>query len=334
MTQKTRLKLGVMAIDGTMLSTLAAALDTLRVAQKLAEIRDPANAPRFETVLVSARGASRIASTNGLEVHGVVPCPDDLDVLLVPGIMHDSPADLVARVQSYEAERALLSAQQLRGVRIAGSCSGGFLLAEAGLLDGRRATVSWWLAAMFRHRYPKVRLEADEILVDDRGVATAGAATAVQLLLLRLIAEIGGEGLAQNTARILLIDAERQSQAPYVSEALMAQPRTSLSERAEKFLQKELHRDISVGELAGHVGASERSLLRHFRSHYGASPIAHIQRLRVERAKALLETTHLSFEEIVERCGYTDASSFRKLFKRATTLTPADYRHRFALRAQ
>ena len=96
----------------------------------------------------------------------------------------------------------------------------------------------------------------------------------------------------------------------------------------------ELHRDISVGGLAGHVGASERSLLRHFRSHYGASPIAHIQRLRVERAKALLETTHLSFEEIVERCGYTDASSFRKLFKRATTLTPADYRHRFALRAQ
>ena len=96
MTQKTRLKLGVLAIDGTMLSTLAAALDTLRVAQKLAEIRDPANAPRFETMLVSARGASRIASTNGLEVHGVVACPDDLDVLLVPGIMHDSPADLVA----------------------------------------------------------------------------------------------------------------------------------------------------------------------------------------------------------------------------------------------
>jgi transcriptional regulator GlxA family with amidase domain len=97
-------------------------------------------------VLVSARGATRIGSTHGLEVHGVVACPDDLDVLLVPGIMHDSPADLVARVQSYEPERALLAAQQLRGVHIAGSCSGGFLLAEAGLLDGRRATVSWWLS--------------------------------------------------------------------------------------------------------------------------------------------------------------------------------------------
>ncbi len=327
-------KLGVLALDGAMLSTLATALDTLRVAQKLAEIRDPQNAPRFETMLVSARGATSVTTVHGLEVHGVVATPDDLDVLLVPGIMHESPGDLLSRVASYDKERELVAAQQLRGVRIAASCSGGFLLAAAGLLDGRRATTSWWLAAAFRQCFPKVRLEADQILVDDRGVATSGAATAVQQLLLRLIAANGGEALAQSVARVLLIDPERQSQAPYVSEALIAQPRTSLSERAEKFLHRELHRDISVGELAEHVGASERSLLRHFRAHYGASPIAHIQRLRVERAKALLESTHLTFDEIVERCGYTDTSSFRKLFKRATTLTPADYRQRFALRAQ
>ncbi len=75
-------------------------------------------------------------------------------------------------------------------------------------------------------------------------------------------------------------------------------------------------------------------MLRHFKAHYGLSPLEHIQRLRVERAKALLETTHLSFDEVVERCGYNDVSSFRKLFKRATTLTPADYRERFRLRAR
>ena len=150
--------------------------------------------------------------------------------------------------------------------------------------------------------------------------------------MLRLVARVGGEELAQQTARMLLIDTERQSQAPYVSQALMERPRDSLTEKAERFLRHELHREVSVNELARHCGTSERSLLRHFRSHHGITPLAHIQHLRVERAKALLETTHLSFEEIVERCGYSDSASFRKLFKRATAITPGDYRERYRLR--
>jgi transcriptional regulator GlxA family with amidase domain len=154
----------------------------------------------------------------------------------------------------------------------------------------------------------------------------------MQSLILRLIADVGGEALAQQTARMLLVDADRQSQSPYVNQALIERPRHSLSERAEHYLMSELHTDLSVSRLADHVGTSERSLLRHFRTQYGVSPLARIQHLRVERAKALLETSQLSFDEIVERCGYSDVSSFRKLFKRATTLTPADYRERFRLR--
>ena len=127
-----------------------------------------------------------------------------------------------------------------------------------------------------------------------------------------------------------LSGGERQMLA--VGRALMAKPRSSLSEKAEKFLNHELHHEISVSQLAEHCGTSERSLLRHFRAHLGVSPVEHIQHLRVERAKALLETTHLSFDEIVERCGYSDSASFRKLFKRATAITPGDYRERYRLR--
>ena len=90
---------------------------------------------------------------------------------------------------------------------------------------------------------------------------------------------------------------------------------------------------LCIATRAERWGTSERSLGRQVPQHYGTSPLAHIQHLRVERAKALLETTLLSFDEIVERCGYSDASSFRKLFKRATSLTPADYRERFRMRA-
>jgi transcriptional regulator GlxA family with amidase domain len=328
-----RLRMGVLAIDGCMLSSIACAADTLRVAQRLAEIRNPVSAPRLETVICSARGSERVSMSTGLEMSGVVPIPEDLDVLLIPGLMHSSPQHLHDRCIELQPEIDAIRRLQARGVRIAASCSGTFLLAQAGLLDGRRTTTSWWLAAAFRHYYPRVLLDAERMLIDDDGVISTGGATAVLTLALRLIGEYAGETLAMQTSRMMNFDADRQSQAPYVSLAMMERPRSSMTERAERFLQTSLHADISVSGLAEHCGTSERSLLRHFRAHYGATPLEHIQRLRVERAKALLETTLLSFEEIMERCGYSDVSSFRKLFKRATTLTPANYRERFRLRA-
>jgi len=326
-----RLRLGILAFDGAMLSSIATTGDTLRVAQTLANIRQP-GALTLETIVFGARGQRSIQTSTGLELGGLAPVPDDIDLLLLPGIMHRSPGELVERVLGQPNEIALIRELHLRGTQVAGSCSGSFLLAESGLLDGHRATTSWWLAAAFRLRYPAVLLEADAMVVEDNGMYTSGGASSIQSLMLRLIAQTGGEELAQQTARLLLIDMERQSQAPYVSQALMERPRSSLTEKAEQFLQSRLHHEISVGELAEFCGTSERSLLRHFRTYHGLSPLAHIQRLRVERAKALLETTHLSFDEIVERCGYSDSASFRKLFKRDTAMTPADYRERFRLR--
>jgi transcriptional regulator GlxA family with amidase domain len=303
------------------------------VAGKLAQIRLHEKAPRMESVVFHAGGAGSVATSTGLTLGNLAAEPGRIDLLLVPGLMHSSPHELVQDVQSRGAELALLRDLHRRGTRIAAACSGTFLLAASGLLDGRRATTSWWLGAAFRQHFPAVRLEADAMLVDDGDLLTSGGATALQGLVLRLIEEAGGHELAQQTARMLLVDRERQSQAPYVSQALIERPRNSLSERAHSYINKQLHREISVARLAEHCGTSERSLLRHFRSEHGTSALEYIQHQRIERAKALLETSHLSFEEIVERCGYLDVSSFRKLFKRSTSLTPADYRERFRLRA-
>jgi transcriptional regulator GlxA family with amidase domain len=326
-----RFRLGILAAEGCMMSSIASASDTLRVAQALATIRAPNGGLALETVVFGARGQDAIRLAGGLSLGGL-GVPEDLDMLLIPGMMHTSPHDLVERIAAMQPEMDLIRALHLRGVAIAGSCSGALLLAETGLLDGHRATCSWWLASAFRHRYPAVTLESDAMVVEDGALMTAGGACSLQPMMLRLVARLGGEELAQQTARMLLIDTQRQSQAPYVSEALMQKPRNSLSEKAEQFLMHQLHEDVSVSQLAEHCGTSERSLLRHFRSHLGVTPQAHIQHLRVERAKALLETTHLSFDEIVERCGYSDSASFRKLFKRATAITPGDYRERFRLR--
>ncbi|TXK60964.1 GlxA family transcriptional regulator [Alkalisalibacterium limincola] len=324
--------LGVLGLDEMMLSSLAVPVDMLRVAEQVARSRDPGTGLRLSTVLVSASGPRQIPTVGGQKVAALDAASTPIDTLLVPGVMHVGGSDLIGRLAGLDREIALLQSLHARGVPLASACSGGFLLGEAGVLDGRRATTSWWLDRAFRKRFPRVRLQVEEILVEDGTVTTTGAATAVDQYMLQLVARVGGADLARQASRILLIDADRQSQAPYISRALEERPRHSLTERAERFVQRELHRELSVSELAAHCGTSERSLLRRFHSEYGLSPLAHIQRLRVERAKALLETTHLSFEEVMERCGYRDVSSFRKLFKRATRMTPADYRERFRLR--
>ena len=172
-----RLRIGILVHDGCMLSSIASASDCLRVAQTLAEIRAPNSGLKMDTVLFGARGQERIRTSTGIEVGGLAATvPEDIDLLLLPGIMHNSPHDLAMRVQAMQPEMEVMRKLHLRGVEIAGTCSGGYLLAESGLLDGHRATCSWWLAASFRERYPRVRLEADAMVVEDNGMTTAGGA--------------------------------------------------------------------------------------------------------------------------------------------------------------
>ena len=329
----TALRLGILVLDGVMMSSIATPSDALRVADKLAQLRFGATAPKFETHLISARGQTSVQTSGGVGLSGIVAPGIDPDVLLVPGIMYDGAGKLLAHCAELDVELEFIRAMHLRGVALAASCSGTFILATSGLLDGRAATTSWWLAAAFRQAFPQIDLQSDAMLIESGNITTTGGASAVLDFVLRQVARTTGPELAQQTAKLLLVDPDRQSQAPFVSAALIEKPRTSLTEKIERFLAKEMHRPLSVAEIAEHVGTSERTLLRHFQTQYGEGPLAHLQRLRIERAKALLETSRLSFDEIVERCGYSDSAGFRKLFKRETHLTPADYRSRFSLRA-
>lgn len=327
-----RLRLGVLALDGMVLSLAVGALDVLEIARAVARRREPHGpAPELVGHLLSARGARTLATPSGVRVE--VPAWNDapIDLLMVPGMLLGHGQSL--QPAAYVAELALIRRYRAQGVRVAAACSGTLLLALSGVLDGHAATTSWWLAAEFQRRFPAVRLQPDAMVVDDGEVLTSGAGSAYYGLLLNEIARAVDPDLAQATARVLLVDAGRQSQAPYVSQALLDRPRHSLSERIERAARELAEPELTVAALAARCGVSERSLLRHFRQHYGASAQAWLQQRRIERACALLESTLLSLDEVVERCGYSDTASFRKLFKRQTTLTPAEWRNRFRLRA-
>lgn len=210
---------------------------------------------------------------------------------------------------------------------VAASCYGTFVLAESGRLDGRPATTPWWLADAFRQRYPRVRLDADQALVDAGSALTAGAMTAHVDLSLHVLRRLFGAPLARQVAGIMLIDGARRSQRPFKS--LPQRFADPLVDAAAVWMSRHAARDFSTQELAAALAVSYRTLHRRFAAAAGMPPLAYLQALRIEHARELLETTRDSVERIVETVGYHDSSAFRRLFARQVGLTPAEYRQRF-----
>jgi len=327
-------RIAILAYEGCLASSVVGPLDLFGIANTLAAFRPGGSARRIAPVLCSIDGG-RVRASSGLALATRRLASLGCDQVFVAGLDHGHAADLEERLKPLREVSAALAALAGRGLPIAVTCSGAFLLAESGALDGRRATTSWWLTPLFRRKYPKVLLQPEQVLVEDGPFLTAGAVTSCFDLALRVVSRSAGSALAQQVARVMLIDPLRQSQAPYVMSALLERPRARIAERADRWLQRQLHRPFEIAELARHCSVSVRTLLRRFHEAHGATPVRYAQRLRVERAKALLETTRLSFDEIVERCGFQDASAFRKLFRSVTCMTPREYQARFRLiRAQ
>lgn len=324
----------MLAPEGAQASGLTAPLDAFRVANALYQRSHPGAAEPFVLDLVSAHGRPELALAGGLRLHGVGVLSEHTQVLIVPGLEYRDSQDLLQRARQLRAEQQLIRLAHARGATIAGSCSGTFLMAASGILDGQRATTSWWLAPAFARSFTQIMLDAQALVVELDGLITAGAVTAMFSVVLRLIERHMGAELAQHTARMLLVDYERQSQAPFVVEAMLQRQRTPFSEKVEGFLRSRLQEELSIEQLAMHCAMSTRTLLRRFQDVHQRSPQAYLQELRVARAKALLESTLLDLPQILQQCGYSDVASFRKLFKRLTGLTPTQYRSRFRLRGR
>jgi transcriptional regulator GlxA family with amidase domain len=309
--------------------TTVAIVDTFSVANAMSRLRPASEHILFDTEWVSPSGGT--VSCGGGMVFPTRPLQAGaLDVLIVPGMLNGDLRPLLEG--GLETECLALRRFAEGGGLLASSCSGSFLLARAGLLDGRRATTSWWLNGLFRKHFPAVELDTDELVVWDKPVLSSGAITSYVDLGLWLIAHFGGELLRQMSAKVMAADSNRSSQAPYISEAIMAGSGHALVERARRWLNGHMDQEWSMTELAGHCNTSPRTLLRRFQKAVGLSPVQYTQQLRVERAKSLLESTMLSLEDITGRCGYANVSTFSTVFKRWAQVTPREYRSRFGLR--
>lgn len=325
-------RIGILVFPDCGGSSAVVPFDVFTIANTLSRYRPAAEHIRFEAHWVTEDGRP-VVGQGGLSFPTHPIGAQDYDVLIVPGIDHETTYDLVDRLETMGGEQALLRTFAQSGRLIAGNCSSTFLMAEAGILDGMRATVSWWLSKYFRKRYPHVELDAEELVVQDGKILTSGGATAYIDLSLWLVGHFASDALRQMTAKVLVADSNRDSQTPYIQAAVVEGAGHAVIQRARRWLNEHMDQEWNMTELAAYCNTSPRTLLRRFQKAVGSSPVQYTQQLRVERAKGLLESTNLSLEDITGRCGYLNVSTFSTVFKRWANVTPHEYRRRFGLRA-
>jgi transcriptional regulator GlxA family with amidase domain len=251
-------------------------------------------------------------------------CRGPIDTLLVAGGMgvHAAAED--------ERLVAWLSAAARRSRRVTSVCTGAFLLAAAGLLDGRRATTHWASCAELARRHPQVEVESDPIFVRDGDVVTSAGVTAGMDLALALVEEDLGREIALETARWLVLFVKRPGGQAQFSAQLAAQlaDREPLRELQE-WLPDNLDSDLSVPALARRASMSERHFARAFRQETGMTPGAYVEAARVENARIALDSGDLPVEAIARRAGFGTVETMRRAFRRRVGVSPADYRGRF-----
>lgn len=230
--------------------------------------------------------------------------------------------------------RDWLRQQHSAGVVLASVCAGAFALAEAGLLDGRRVTTHWALAAQLAARYPSVEVLPERMVVDDGELITAGGLMAWTDLGLALVTRLLGPTIAAQSARFLVVDLNRESQRQFSSFVPSLDHGDAAVLGVQHWLQGAGGAEASLASMAAHAGLGERTFLRRFRAATGMRPTEYCQQLRVTKARELLEFTRQSIDQVAWQVGYRDSGAFRKVFARLVGVAPGDYRRRFGTAAR
>jgi transcriptional regulator GlxA family with amidase domain len=274
---------------------------------------------------VVATGGQSVTASAGLGI-AVNPLPRNgaVDTLLVAG----GPG-----VEAAAADRVLVKwvserANQAR--RVASVCTGAFLLAASGVLDGRRAATHWSVCAELARRFPDIRVESDPIFVKDGSVWTSAGVTAGIDLALALVEEDLGRTVALAVARYLVVFLKRPGGQAQFSTALSLQTAEDKFGALHDWIGRHLADDISLAALAHQAGMSERSFSRRYAEATGLTPVHAVERLRVEAARRLLSESRLPVKRISQRCGFGSEETMRRSFLRLLATTPQDYRARFS----
>ncbi len=275
------------------------------------------------TIATEHPGALRIQPGLRVDVRAGLGAFRSADTIIVAGWS--------SQVTASEALVRSLRKAHARGARIVSFCTGTFLLAQAGILDGRCATTHWNATERFRTRHPGVGLDPDVLYVDDGEILTSAGSASGFDLAIHLVRLDHGAHVANLVARELVIAPHRQGgQAQFIPTPVPAAGLDDGLGPTLDWIAENLHQDLSLAAMARHANLSTRQFSRRFRDTTGTTPHQWLIRQRLLRAQELLEQTELSVEEVAQRCGFANAAAMRPHFARLLTTSPADYRRCFA----
>lgn len=326
------LHVSLVAIPECVMSTLTGIYDVMNAFSILPPSEQPRLGPPFHVEIVGLKaGPLTLASNIPVTVQRAIGSIDATDIIIVPSI--------VLGPDGWKRNRhpeliEWLRAMHKRGALLCSACSGIFLLAETGVFDGMDATVHFGYDRAFAATFPQVPIHPDRVLVVSgrhEELITSGASMTWHDLVLYLIGRHAGATAAQTIARFFALQWHRDGLAPYI----VFEGRNDHGDQAVQAAQDWVATHFSVvnplEEMIRRAGLTERTFKRRFTSATGLSPIAYVQRLRIEEAKRRLERTEASVDEVSWQVGYEEPAFFRRLFKRVTGLTPGAYRRRFRI---
>lgn len=247
------------------------------------------------------------------------------DLVIIPSLNHNYQASTAANGELID----WIVRQYRGGAAIASICTGAFLLAEAGLLDGKSCSTHWTAADEFRLLYPKVKLEADRLITDEHGIYTNGGAYSFLNLILYLVEKYYDRETAIHCAKIFQIEIDRHSQSDFI---IFQGQRTHGDEmviKAQDYIESKLDGKIATEELAASLAIGRRNFDRRFIKATGNTPTEYAQRVKIEAAKKAFETSRKSINEVMFEVGYSDQKAFREVFRKITGLSPLEYRNRY-----
>ena len=219
--------------------------------------------------------------------------------------------------------------QYRAGAEVASMCSGAFILASTGIIDGRSCSTHWSFADRFRQMYPKVNVHSDKLITDEKGIYTNGGAYSFLNLVIYLIEKYYDRQTAIFCSKVFQIELERNSQSAFAIFTGQKQHGDDMVEQAQAYIEHNIGERISVEELSSKFAIGRRNFDRRFIKATGNTPVEYAQRVKIESAKKALESTRNTVNEVMYEVGYSDIKAFRELFRKITGLTPQEYKNKY-----
>ncbi len=321
------MQLAIILTSKYRLLSLAAIVDVFETANRF--LQEDGKAALYQITFVGTTETKELPE--GVDHIPYEPLTDGqrYDLVFIPAF---GSVDLAHTVAENSCFFPWLHEQYARGTTLASNCTGAFLLAASGLLNGRQATTHVDAADKLAACFPEIKLTRDAVVTHDASIYTSGGATSGFHLMLALLQKHCGREMAVRMAKVFSIDMDRENQAHFGHFAPTEAHDDELVMRLQQKIKAEFNALRSVEEAIVDIPASRRNLVRRFKQATGMTPIRYLQRTKIEAAKKLLENTEKGLLEIMLSAGYNDMKNFRQLFKDNTGMTPKAYRDKFAMR--